>query len=122
MWLKGRVNKDGQFPDDEIRSMGDKLVMKREVMQEEWEVELHTREGMVTKLMNQLAGQGEQLQSMSTQLIPLDVSPVDINPIDSSANEEGGTPLSVVGCENDASIQKSNGLATSKKGNGNKGK
>ncbi|GKC87736.1 transposase, Ptta/En/Spm, transposase, Tnp1/En/Spm-like protein, partial [Tanacetum coccineum] len=25
MWLKGRVNKDGQFPDDEIRSVGDKL-------------------------------------------------------------------------------------------------
>nr|GEU50908.1 hypothetical protein [Tanacetum cinerariifolium] len=43
------------------------------------------------------------------------VSLVDINPIDSSADEEGGTPLSVVGCENDASIQKSNGLATSEK-------
>nr|GEY76535.1 hypothetical protein [Tanacetum cinerariifolium] len=41
------------------------LVRKREVMQEEWEVELHTREGMVTKLKNQLA---TQLQSMSTQL------------------------------------------------------
>ncbi|GJR27267.1 retrovirus-related pol polyprotein from transposon TNT 1-94 [Tanacetum coccineum] len=25
MWLKGRVNKDGEFTDDEIRSMGDKL-------------------------------------------------------------------------------------------------
>ncbi|GJU02838.1 type III polyketide synthase B [Tanacetum coccineum] len=33
------------------------------------------------------------------------VSPVDINPINSSADEEGGT--TVVGCENDASIQKS---------------
>ncbi|GKB03831.1 hypothetical protein Tco_0831974, partial [Tanacetum coccineum] len=43
------------------------------------------------------------------------VSPVDISPIDSSADEEGGTPLSVVGCENDASIQKSNRLATSEK-------
>ncbi|GKD26791.1 hypothetical protein Tco_1233005 [Tanacetum coccineum] len=43
MWLKRRVNKDGEFPDDEIRSVGDKLVRKREVMQEEWEVELHTR-------------------------------------------------------------------------------
>nr|GEU61942.1 hypothetical protein [Tanacetum cinerariifolium] len=60
-----------------------------------------------------LATQGEQLKSMSTQLTPLDVSPVDINPIDSSADEEGGTP--VVRCENDASIQKSNGLATSEK-------
>nr|GEU59830.1 hypothetical protein [Tanacetum cinerariifolium] len=25
IWLKGRVNKDGEFTDDEIRSMGDKL-------------------------------------------------------------------------------------------------
>ncbi|GJU42936.1 hypothetical protein Tco_1200202 [Tanacetum coccineum] len=25
LWLKGRVNKDGEFPDDEIRSVGDKL-------------------------------------------------------------------------------------------------
>nr|GFA37206.1 hypothetical protein [Tanacetum cinerariifolium] len=25
MWLKGKVNKDGEFTDDEIRSMGDKL-------------------------------------------------------------------------------------------------
>ncbi|GKB09993.1 hypothetical protein Tco_0843916 [Tanacetum coccineum] len=134
MWFKGRVNKDGQFPNDEIRSVGDKLKetedkikegtfkvdhgtdamtvvlgKEREVMQEEWEVELHTRVGCTKG----------QLQSMSTQLTPSDfilhVSPVDINPIDSSADEEGGTPLSVVGCENDASIQKSNGLATSEK-------
>ncbi|GKD83136.1 hypothetical protein Tco_1349975, partial [Tanacetum coccineum] len=66
-------------------------------------------EGMVTKLMNQLASQGEQLQSMSTKLTPSDVSPVDINPIDNNADEEG------VGCKNNASIQKSNGLATSEK-------
>ncbi|GJZ29870.1 hypothetical protein Tco_0574917 [Tanacetum coccineum] len=25
LWLKGRVNKDGDYPDDEIRSVGDKL-------------------------------------------------------------------------------------------------
>ncbi|GKB81283.1 hypothetical protein Tco_0948178 [Tanacetum coccineum] len=68
MWLKGRVNKDGEFPDDEIRSVGDKLKKtedkikegtlkvdhgtdamtvvlgkEKEVMQEEWEVELHKR-------------------------------------------------------------------------------
>nr|GEX71402.1 hypothetical protein [Tanacetum cinerariifolium] len=43
------------------------------------------------------------------------VSPVDINPIDNNADEEGRTSLSVVGCENDASIRKSNGLATSEK-------
>ncbi|GKC45307.1 hypothetical protein Tco_1063029, partial [Tanacetum coccineum] len=35
--------------------------------------------------------------------------------IQNFADEEGETPLSVVGCENDASIQKSNGLATSEK-------
>ncbi|GKB56357.1 alpha/beta hydrolases superfamily protein [Tanacetum coccineum] len=152
MWLKGRVNKDGQFPDDEIRSVGDKLKEtedkikegtlkvdhgtdamtvvlgkenqldneRRERQEKELVIQnlsnkMSKTEGMVTKLMNQLAAQGEQLQSMSTQLTPSDVSPVDINPIDSSADEEGGTSLSVVGCENDASIQKSNGLATSEK-------
>ncbi|GJZ42910.1 ubiquitin carboxyl-terminal hydrolase 25 [Tanacetum coccineum] len=60
LWLKGRVNKDGEFPDDEIRLVGDKLVWKRKVMQEEWEVELHTRGCLC----------------------------VDINPIVSSADEE----------------------------------
>nr|GEU72312.1 retrovirus-related Pol polyprotein from transposon TNT 1-94 [Tanacetum cinerariifolium] len=34
------------------------------------------------------------------------VSPIDINPINNSADEEGGS--TIVGCENDASIQKSN--------------
>ncbi|GJY00959.1 hypothetical protein Tco_0359111 [Tanacetum coccineum] len=91
---------------------------RRERQEKELEIQnlsnkMSQTEGMVTKLMNQLAAQGEQLKSMSTQLTPPDVSPVDINPIDSSADEEGGTP--VVGCENDASIQKSNGLATSEK-------
>ncbi|GKD90308.1 alpha/beta hydrolases superfamily protein, partial [Tanacetum coccineum] len=28
LWLKGRVNKDGEYPNDEIRSVGDKLVSK----------------------------------------------------------------------------------------------
>ncbi|GJV79256.1 hypothetical protein Tco_1515126 [Tanacetum coccineum] len=105
--LKGRVNKDGEYPDDEIRLVGDKLVRKKEVMQEEWEVELHTREGMVNTLKNQLAAQGGQFQSMSTQLTLPNVSSVNINPINSSADEEGRTI--VVGCENDASIQKSCG-------------
>ncbi|GKC00215.1 hypothetical protein Tco_0986351, partial [Tanacetum coccineum] len=41
------------------------------------------------------------------------VSLVDIIPINSSADEEGRT--TVVGCENDASIQKSNRLATLEK-------
>ncbi|GJW89391.1 hypothetical protein Tco_0164731 [Tanacetum coccineum] len=70
-------------------------------------------EGMVTKLKNQLAAQGGQFQSMSTQLTPQNVSSVDINPINRSADEEGGT--TIVGCENDASIRKSNGLVTLEK-------
>nr|GEX90889.1 hypothetical protein [Tanacetum cinerariifolium] len=157
LWLKGRVNKYGEFPDDEIRSAEDKLkaskdkiregtlkvdhgtdVMtlvlasderivllqsqldneRRERQEKELKIQnlsnkMSQIERMVTKLVNQLAVQREQLKSMSTQLTPPDVSPVEINPIDSSADEEGGTP--VVGCENDASIQKSNGLATSEK-------
>nr|GEY73093.1 hypothetical protein [Tanacetum cinerariifolium] len=72
-------------------------------------------EGMVSKLMNRLAAQRQQLQTISTKLTPSDVSPVDINPIHNSTNEEGETPLSLHGRENDASIQKSNGLETSEK-------
>ncbi|GJR18676.1 transposase, Ptta/En/Spm, transposase, Tnp1/En/Spm-like protein [Tanacetum coccineum] len=44
LWLKGRVNKDGEYQDDEIRSVGDKLwehilvrYRKWEVNEEEWE-------------------------------------------------------------------------------------
>ncbi|GKD74941.1 hypothetical protein Tco_1333223 [Tanacetum coccineum] len=44
-----------------------------------------------------MAAQGGQLQSMPTQLTPLDVSPVEIHPINNSADEEGGTI--VLGCE-----------------------
>ncbi|GJS91606.1 transposase, Ptta/En/Spm, transposase, Tnp1/En/Spm-like protein [Tanacetum coccineum] len=161
LWLKGRVNKDGEYPDDEIRSVGDKLVSKEKggyargvgsgvtykryfdlprsrqasderilLLQSQLDNERRERqekelliqnlsnkmsqtEGMVTTLKNQLAAQGGQFQSMSTQLTPPNVSPVDINPINSSAYEEGGT--TVVGCENDASIQKSNGLETLEK-------
>nr|GEW92061.1 hypothetical protein [Tanacetum cinerariifolium] len=63
LWLKGRLNKDGIYPDDEIRSVEDKLV-----------------------------------------------SLVDINPINSNGDVEGRT--TVVGCENDSSIQMFIGLAT----------
>ncbi|GJR07446.1 hypothetical protein Tco_0790098, partial [Tanacetum coccineum] len=69
--------------------------------------------GIVTKLKNQLAAQGGQFQLMSTRLTPPNVSPMDVNPINSSVDEEGGT--TVVGCENDASIQKSNRLTTLEK-------
>ncbi|GJW03402.1 hypothetical protein Tco_1562258 [Tanacetum coccineum] len=55
------------------------------------------------------------IQNLSNKMSQTEgmVSPVDINPINSSAYEEGET--TVVGCENDASIQKSNGLATLEK-------
>nr|GEU31168.1 hypothetical protein [Tanacetum cinerariifolium] len=55
------------------------------------------------------------IQNLSNKMSQTErmVSPVDINPISSSADEEGGT--TVVGCDNDASIQKSNGLATLEK-------
>ncbi|GJW11168.1 hypothetical protein Tco_1576995 [Tanacetum coccineum] len=62
-------------------------------------------EGMVTKLKNQLAAQGgscSQRHSIDTTRL----SPVEIHPINRHAD---------LGCENDASIQKSNGLATLEK-------
>ncbi|GKA78941.1 hypothetical protein Tco_0785478, partial [Tanacetum coccineum] len=137
----------GEFPDDELRSVGDKLKetednIKEGTLKVDHGTDAMTvvfgkekggyargvisgvtykryfdlsrsrqafderivllQKGIVTKLMNQLATQGEQLKSMSTQLTPPDVSPMDINPIDSITDEEGGTP--VVGCENAASI------------------
>ncbi|GJT72974.1 hypothetical protein Tco_1032260 [Tanacetum coccineum] len=65
------------------------------------------RGGMVTKKHDE--------SGCCTRGAVCEVSPVDINPIDNNADEEGGTPLSVIGCENDASIHKSNRLATSEK-------
>nr|GEU88385.1 reverse transcriptase domain-containing protein [Tanacetum cinerariifolium] len=138
MWLKGRVNKDEKFLDDEIRSVGDKLketenkikegtlkvdhgtdamtvVLEKELEIQNLSNKMSKIEGMVTKRMNQLAVKKEHLQSMSTKFTPSNVSSVDINPVDNNADEVDKTPLSVVGCENDASIQKSNGLATSEK-------
>ncbi|GJT69203.1 hypothetical protein Tco_1028489 [Tanacetum coccineum] len=144
LWLKGRVNKDREFPDDEIRSVGDKIKEIKDKIKEATLKVDHGIDAMTVALGKEkggyargvgsgqasderivllqsqldngrpnLAAQGEQLKSMLTQWTPSDVSPVDINPIDSSADEEGRTPI--VGCENDASIQKSNGLATSEK-------
>ncbi|GJU83528.1 ribonuclease H-like domain-containing protein [Tanacetum coccineum] len=95
LWLKGRVNKDGEYPDDEIRSAGDKLK----------ETEDKVKEGTLKV--------DHGTNAMTVVLGKEKVYPVDINPINSSADEEGGT--TVVGCENDASIQKSIGLATLEK-------
>ncbi|GJX85129.1 hypothetical protein Tco_0335903 [Tanacetum coccineum] len=109
IWLKGRVNKDEEFTNDEIRLVGDKLKedddkikegtlnlddgtdamtvvfgKEREVMQEEWEVELHTR-------------------------VASDMTPM-------GTYEVAGTQSSVVVRDKDARIQKkSNRLVTSKK-------
>nr|GEW43426.1 hypothetical protein [Tanacetum cinerariifolium] len=142
IWLKGRVNKDGQFPDDEIRSVGDKLKETKDKIKEETlkvdhgtnamtvalgkekggyargvgsrvtykryfdlprsrqasderiallqsqldnkrhehqekklEIQnlsnkMSETEGMISKLMNQLVAQGQQLQTISTKLTP----------------------------------------------------
>ncbi|GJU38557.1 transposase, Ptta/En/Spm, transposase, Tnp1/En/Spm-like protein [Tanacetum coccineum] len=177
LWLKGRVNKDEEYQDDKIRSVGDKLKEtedkikegtlqvdqgtdamtlvlgkekggyargvgsgvtykryfdlprskqaaderilllesqldaarrereEKELLIKSMSSKMSQTEGMVTKLKNQLAAQGGQLQSTPTQLTPLDVSLVDIHPVNSSADEEGGT--TVLGCDqNDASIRK----------------
>ncbi|GJV53213.1 hypothetical protein Tco_1448954 [Tanacetum coccineum] len=177
LWLKGRVNKDGEYQDDDIRLVGDKLKEtedkikegtlqvdqgtdamtlvlgkekggyargvgsgvtykryfdlprskqaaderilllesqldaarrereEKELLIKSMSSKMSQTEGMVTKLKNQLAAQGGQLQSTPTQLTPLDVSPVEIHPINSSADEEGRT--TVLGCDqNDASIRK----------------
>ncbi|GJY64691.1 RNA-directed DNA polymerase, eukaryota, reverse transcriptase zinc-binding domain protein [Tanacetum coccineum] len=74
LWLKGRVNKDGEYPDDEIRSLGDKLK----------ETEDKIKEGTLK------VDHGTNAMTV--------VSPVDINPINSSADEEGET--TVFGCKN----------------------
>ncbi|GKC91760.1 hypothetical protein Tco_1152409 [Tanacetum coccineum] len=191
LWLNGRVNKYGEYPDDEIRSVVDKhkktedkikkgtlkvdhgtdamtVVLgkekggyargvgsgvtykryfdlprsrqtfderiallqskldneRREHQEKELEIQnlsnkMSETEGMVSKLMNQLAAQitdtDHKLMSQLHFLIYIAGVWMDINPIHNSVNEDGGTPLSLHGCENDASIQKSNGLATSEK-------
>ncbi|GJR50683.1 hypothetical protein Tco_1401204 [Tanacetum coccineum] len=72
-------------------------------------------EGMVTKTeesvgLHMVGAVAVQCNSIDTTN---NVSLVDINPINSSAGDEGKT--TIFGCENDASIQKSNGLATLEK-------
>ncbi|GJT47203.1 hypothetical protein Tco_0955918 [Tanacetum coccineum] len=151
LWLKRRVNKDREYLDDEIRSVGDKHKETEDRIKEGTLKVDHGANAMTVVLGKEKGGYARgvgsgvtykrhfnlprsrqasderilllqrqldnerrgQLQSMSTQLTPPNVSPVDINPINSSADEEGGT--TVVGCENDTSIQKSNGLATLEK-------
>ncbi|GJU71054.1 hypothetical protein Tco_1262459 [Tanacetum coccineum] len=153
LWLKGRVNKDEEYPDDEIRSVGDKLKETEDKIKEGTLKVDHGTDAMTVVLGKEKGGyargvgsgvtykryfdlprsrqaSNERILLLQSQLdnerherqekelliriwSKLDVSPVDINPINSSADEEGGT--TIVGCENDASIQKSNGLATLEK-------
>ncbi|GJW60071.1 reverse transcriptase domain-containing protein [Tanacetum coccineum] len=159
LWLNGRVNKDEEFPDYEIRSVGDKLKVTEDKIKEGTLKFDHGTDAMTVVLGKEKGGYARgvgsgvtykryfdlsrsrqasderivllqsqldnerrerqekelEIQNLSDKMSQTEgmVSPVDINPIDSSADEEGGTP--VVGCENDASIQKSNGLATLEK-------
>ncbi|GKD95236.1 hypothetical protein Tco_1375073, partial [Tanacetum coccineum] len=159
LWLKGRVNKNGEYPDDEIRLVGDKLKETEDKIKEGTLKVDHDIDAMTVVLGKEKGGyargvrsevtykryfdlprsrqasyerilllqsqpdnercehQEKELliQNLSNKMSQTEgmVSPVDINPINSSADEEGGT--TVVGCENDASIQKSNGLATLEK-------
>ncbi|GJU20610.1 hypothetical protein Tco_1153952 [Tanacetum coccineum] len=103
LWLKGRVNKDGEYQDDEIRSVRDKLKETEDKIKE-GTLQVDQGTDAMTLVLGKEKG-GGQLQSTPTQLTPLDVSPVEIHPINSSADEEGGT--TILGCDhNDASIQK----------------
>ncbi|GKD52054.1 transposase, Ptta/En/Spm, transposase, Tnp1/En/Spm-like protein, partial [Tanacetum coccineum] len=132
LWLKGRVNKDGKYPDDEIRSVGDKLIETEDKINEGTLKVNHGTDEMTVILGKEKGGYARGVRSGVTYKSQLDnerrerqekelliqnlsnkmsqtegmVSSVDINPINSNADEEGGT--TVVGCENDASIQKSN--------------
>ncbi|GJR89704.1 hypothetical protein Tco_0213715 [Tanacetum coccineum] len=101
LWLKGRVNKDGEYPDDEIRSVGDKLKETEDKIKEGTLKVDHGTNAMTVVLGKEKEGYARG------------VSPMDINPINSSADEEGGN--TIFGCKNDASIQKFNGLATLEK-------
>ncbi|GJY55712.1 hypothetical protein Tco_0454827 [Tanacetum coccineum] len=139
LWLKGRVNKDREYPDDEIRPLGDKRKETEHKIKEGTLKVDHVTDAMTVILGKEKGGytggvgsgvtyksqfdnerrerQEKELliQNLSNKMSQTKgmVSPVDINPINSSADEEGGT--TVFGCENDASIQKSNGRATLEK-------
>nr|GEV46675.1 hypothetical protein [Tanacetum cinerariifolium] len=91
------LSRSRQASDERIALLQSQLDNERRERQEkELEIQnlsnkMSETEGMLTKLMNQLAAQEEQLQSMSTKLTPSDVSPMDIILINNSADEEGGT-------------------------------
>ncbi|GJQ91101.1 hypothetical protein Tco_0002240 [Tanacetum coccineum] len=106
LWLKGRVNKDGEYQDDEIRSVGDKL---KETEDKIKEGTLQVDQG--TDAMTLVLGKEKEGYARGVECTdPIDsstndlVSLVEIHLINSSADEEGGT--TILGCDqNDASIQ-----------------
>nr|GFA47129.1 hypothetical protein [Tanacetum cinerariifolium] len=63
MWLKGRVNKDGEFPDDDIRSVGDKL---KEVDDKIKEGTLNLDDG--TNAVTVVEATDERIELLQTQL------------------------------------------------------
>ncbi|GKA65225.1 zinc finger, CCHC-type containing protein, partial [Tanacetum coccineum] len=118
LWLKGMVNKDREYTDDEIRSAGDKLKETEDKIKEGTLkvdhgtdamtvvlVNLIMRDANVKKknyypgnLSNQLCQQTEgMVTKLKNQLATQGVSPVDINPINSSADEEAEQMLLVCG-------------------------
>ncbi|GJX24276.1 transposase, Ptta/En/Spm, transposase, Tnp1/En/Spm-like protein [Tanacetum coccineum] len=131
LWLKGRVNKDEDYPDDEIRSVGDKLKETKDKIKE-GTLKVDQGTDAITVVLGKEKGgyargvgssvtyksqleaarrerQEKELliQSMSSKMSQTEglVSLVDIHPVNSSADKEGGT--TIVGCDqNDASIQK----------------
>ncbi|GJZ72094.1 transposase, Ptta/En/Spm, transposase, Tnp1/En/Spm-like protein [Tanacetum coccineum] len=162
LWLKGRVNKDGEYPDDEIRSVGDKLKETEDKIKEGTLKVDHGTDAMTVVLGKEKGGyakgvgsgvrykryfdlpQSRQayderilllqsqldneksesqekellIQNLSNKMLQTDGIVTKLkNQLAAqrghSADEEGRT--TVVGCANDASIQKSNGLATFEK-------
>nr|GFA81670.1 hypothetical protein [Tanacetum cinerariifolium] len=144
MWLKGRVNKDGEFTDDEIRSVGDKLKeaddkikkgtlnlvdgtdAKTIVFGEEKEklsTKMTEKDVLVKKLSNEMTETKGMLSQLMNQLVAQGVSlnlssqmqvASDVTPM--GAYEVDRTQSSVVVRDKDARIQKkSNGLITLEK-------
>ncbi|GJU18117.1 hypothetical protein Tco_1146083 [Tanacetum coccineum] len=75
LWLKGRVNKDGEYQDDEIRSVGDKLKETEDKIKERTlQVDQGTDAMKLVRRVNgdkrkiSVAAQGWQLQSTPTSI------------------------------------------------------
>ncbi|GJY38465.1 hypothetical protein Tco_0424829 [Tanacetum coccineum] len=90
LWLKGRVNKDGEYQDDEIRSVGDKL------KETEDKIKIRTsRESQLDAARREREEKELLIKSMSSKMSQTKgmVSLVEIYLTNSSADEEGGTTV-----------------------------